>query len=152
MVTTSSWSLTGQRRGGSVSTFEDGDIDGDGDITNADDYDVFIDADVFGTVFVVWSVEFQLGDLDIDLDVDFDDNDDFVAALNIAFSDYIEDHLESFPEEVQDNEDLISQIVTEAIGDIDDDDDIDFDDIDDFAALLKGISGTGGQLLPEELT
>ncbi len=82
-------------------------------------------------------------------EVDFDDIDDFVAAINIAFSDYLDTHRGSFNGY---DDTVITQIVEEAIGDIDDDGDLDFDDIDDFVALLKGISGSNGELLPPALT
>ena len=81
--------------------------------------------------------------------VDFDDIDAFVAALNLATSNYLAAHRGSFSPY---DDAVITQILEEAIGDIGDDGDLDFDDIDDFVALLVGISGTNGELLPPALT
>ncbi|MFV2067310.1 MAG: SdiA-regulated domain-containing protein, partial [Pirellulales bacterium] len=131
------------------STFQRGDIDGDGDITNAVDYATLIDPNVFGSVLVASNLQLLLGDLDINLKVDFDDIDAFVTALDIAFSDYLATYRGSF-NGYEDT--VITQIVQDAIGDIDDNGRLDFDDIDDFAALLQGISGSNGELLPPRLT
>jgi hypothetical protein len=105
----------GPETGGSVSTFEQGDIDGDGDVTNADDYSVLIDVDVFGMVFLVWEAQFQVGDLDIDLDVDYDDIGEFIDILEYGLTVYVQAHANDSPSEIRDNDTLMEQIVSQAL-------------------------------------
>jgi hypothetical protein len=50
------------------------------------------------------------------------------------------------------DDEMITLIVTKAIADIDDNELLDSDDINDFTALLNGISGDTGQLLPSSLS
>ncbi|MFV1968714.1 MAG: SdiA-regulated domain-containing protein [Pirellulaceae bacterium] len=118
--------------GGSSFGFEDGDLNGDGQIDNAGDYYALFKPN-FTRIWTEFGNNFVLGDLEFDGDVDFDDIDELVDVLTGLLS------------QVAANGGVREETVIRA-ADTDDDTDADFDDIPGFVTLIN--DGPDG-LLPE---